>query len=246
MLQTIKEAKALAKGLRREVLNHTADELASLMHTQWLDVLAKAAGMPSWNVLETRLEAAAKAEAVQEDANAQTPAKAPARTAGSTYLSNEDGKFDFDVQGDEDCGLLDGLTLKPIEGALALTPGLALLRGGQRKDGKFLRVEGDETKMDWNGQRPQTSSRGQALFVTEGGCATEQSLLVLLPVRTEEEWPVREALVSEYRNWLLHNARGPAHVATWLEQALQEIGFKLTDAEETRVLESFEKSSLEG
>lgn len=237
MLQTIKEAKSLAKGLRREVLNHTADELGAFTHVQWLTLMAKAAGYSSWNVLEQKLQA--------EQGETSSAQQTPAKTAGSTYLNNEDGSYDFSGDSPEGWRVLDGFSLKPIQGSLDNIPAIALLTYGKREDGKFqVDHYDDESEMLWDDRTVQKSSRGQDLYVDEDGNLTESSLLVLLPEAyspyNDEAWPVRDALVTAYRDWLLRNTGGPEPKQVHLSQAWEELGLKLTAAEEAKVLAYFE------
>lgn len=242
MLQTTKEAKTLAKGLRREVLNYTAEELAQLTLTQWLSLMAKAAGHPSWNVMKTKL---------QDDAAAQgAPAKDKVSTheaPGNSYLRNQDGAFDFDVEDGEDCHVLDGVSLKPIRGSWDVIPGVAELYAGRREGGRLIESYAGETDVDWDKQRPKKSPRGDDYYVLESGALTERSLLVLLPERynekDQETWPVREALVAAYRDWLLRNKDPQEHVSMWISSAWKVLGLKLTDKEEALVVEAFEKDA---
>lgn len=239
MLQNIKEAKTLAKGLRREVLNQSADALMAMTHTQWMALLAKSAGYPSWNAMRSRLQAI-------EDA-ADTPSAQLGNvesTGRLAYLSNDKGTFDFGTVAEGvQCNALDGMSFQLVVSVLEAVPATASVQGATREKGVLTPVYSGGSEVDWDMQRPQKSQRGQDLYVREDGVLTEASLLVLLPeeypVHSQEQWPVREPLVQAYKEWLEHNARGPEHKAQWLSQAYTELGLKLTAAEEARVLSFF-------
>jgi hypothetical protein len=239
MLQNIKEAKSLAKGLRREVLSHSSVSLMAMTHTQWMALLAKAAGYPSWNAMRSRLlamEGAADTPPVPSDS---------VKSAGRlSYLSNDKGAFDFGTVAEgEQCNVLDGMSFQRVVAVWETIPGTAAVQGAYREQSLLAPVYAGGTEVDWDGQRPQKSQRGQDLYVREDGVLTESSLLVLLPeeysVHDQEHWPVRQALVQAYKDWLEHNASGPEHKAQWLSQAYTELGLKLTAAEEDQVLSFF-------
>ena len=237
MLQTTTEAKTLAKRLRREVLNYTAEELAQLTSTQWLGVLARAAGHPSWNVMEAKLQVGAGSE--------EKPAENKATACDMqemTCLRNDEGKFDFGVKNEETCQVLDGMSLKRILGRWSAVRGMAAMSGGHRKGQKFV-----EDYLDWDTQSRKEKAKGDTLYVCSNGNLTERSLIVLLPTSHSldepEKWPVREALVTAYRDWLVRNKDHKEHVSMWMSSAWNALGLKLTAAEEARVVEFFEKST---
>lgn len=220
LIETQKELKALAAGLRREIRSQLG--LEALSHNQCLELVAKAFGAGSYAQLAAKLP----------------PGKDRRNSADEPRRLSNKGQLDLAQDGI----VLDGLTFKALQGRVEDIPGcVAYSSSGQRtREGLVPHYEGG-TEVNWDGQCPRTDERGRAWWLRADGEMVCEDALVVVP----ETWQgpdddgltVRAALVQTYLLELRRRGQASALTARQLrlggledrllEDVAQTLGFAL-------------------
>lgn len=211
MLNTEREVKALAKGLRRE-LKASGAQAAALSHTRMLELLARALGQPSY----AALQAALASSAVAAGSNAARILRAP------PYPLVNTGQFDFVRSGEVRTGLF-----APLRGTLENIPGTALVARVERDAQKAGRLvphyEGD-TEVYWDGSEPCRNEYGLALWETDTFEQVSEGQLIVVPAGFHPDdttLAVRQALVDAYVTYVRRQRRPVGALVAELQRALR-------------------------